>query len=202
MVVIIEGSTQKFSAKNPGLRAASIGEHMLKVAFERVEFRGNKCGHTREMTPDGALDSLLFGWFGWGAIVEEVTSTKLVVISNEHFGTESMTWEGSEAEMLPLVHAATVFHFVCNDEPEQMLKNASIALGRATGGQPIATALLAGLFVGTPRLKTTLLILENVTDEADIKAGMKLKAEDLNAALQLRKELNAPLHEVLAQLAA
>jgi hypothetical protein len=165
-------------------------DKMIRIEQNRVKDGQNYGPDVLERTSLDAMQQMLKYEFGYGGVVVELNETTVTVRTIVCGCVDTTIFSGCIEEMAPLVHAAKLFNLSCNFD-DKHIKQTSEQLQdtrEEEGMHQFWSQNLAPLLLGRNRLKSIMMLALGISDEADIKAGIKLTMEDLGAVLTLFAE--------------
>ena len=134
----------------------------------------------RKQSVNDALESLVIYELGYGGKIIKIEHTKLVIFTQVLGAQDTVTFEGPEDEMLPLLKFCAVYAQVSDHDEinKAVINNALNRLGPLSGKPLFVTGALP-MFVGQSRIKLACLGWINIEDETTIKRAARMNTKDL-----------------------
>ncbi len=142
----------------------------------------------------------------WGANILSCTPEEIKVQSRVLNKVDTAIYKGPVDEMVELCELVSMYQWASRFD-EKVVKSAieahtAIAQKPSIAGSTQILSMLAGNLIGMSKLKIVAMLYGGVEEPADIDVGLKMKLDELIAALQLVKEGHGSFRTVLAATAA
>ncbi|OGN04402.1 MAG: hypothetical protein A3B99_04950 [Candidatus Yanofskybacteria bacterium RIFCSPHIGHO2_02_FULL_44_12b] len=152
-----------------------------------------------------ALESMVVYELGYGGSVTDLSETKVVVETVVLGCKDATIFEGSREEMELIVRVAACHAVIMGDETSRgaIIERVADFLGTLpsdVGGSPLYISLMAPFLIGGPSTSAALLLGLGITDPVVINTLMPISLKDLMAAVQLHKETDIPLPEIVREM--
>ncbi|MFC1598582.1 hypothetical protein ACFL2U_01030 [Patescibacteria group bacterium] len=160
----------------------------------------------REQSSYDALGTMIFSELGFGGKIIELTETRIVTLTTVMAAIDTVIFEGTQEEMLPLLQ--TAYYYLKAGENhdeimEQTLKQWE-SLPEEVKGKPLFVTTLGVWAFARNRLKAAALLGMGITDKEDLEAGMEVSIQDLATTVEIMQTFpemaDKSLHEVIAEL--
>lgn len=160
------------------------------------------CPPRMEKSVDDALIALLKYELGYGGRPFKVTSTHVTVVTHVLACKDTLHFEGSEEDMLP-IHQALYWWAKATEKDDMLISRASEQLVEMNASTFLTTNF-APLLIGRSRVRLAMFLAMDITDQEKLEYLLDLKGqelEDLVAAVRLAEETGADLKEVVEETA-
>jgi hypothetical protein len=134
----------------------------------------------RQQSVSDALESLVIYELGYGGKIMKIERDKLVLFTQVLSTQDTVTFEGTEDEMLPLLQFCAVYSQVSGHDEinEAVIDNTLNRLGPLSGKPLFITGALP-MFVGQSRIKLACLGWINIEDQDTVKRAARMSTKDL-----------------------
>lgn len=160
-----------------------------------------KCPTFTFTDPLKALAHLIDVELSWGGRIHKLDETYIEVHTGIMQCLDISFFEGPAEEMRPLYEFACYYSIAEASHEEEIVSAATQTAQDMTSKSGISPAWLemaAPRLLGAARLRMATMLACGVNDEEDIQLGLKTKAKDIIAAIELSREGLCSFREALA----
>lgn len=179
---------------------------MIKCTNLRDKGQGVKNLGEYEQSAERALASMVVYELGCGGFVTDLSPTKVVVETHIFGGTKDTTiFNGPKEEMELIVKVAAHHAALMSDETSRStLVEKAVdfleTLPKEIGGLPLYIAMTTPFIMGGLSAAVALLFAVGITDLEVVKGLAPISLKDLVAAVELYRETDTPLPEIVREM--
>jgi len=160
----------------------------------------------REQSTYSALDTMIYSELGFGGEIIEVSETRMVTETEIFSCIDTVVFEGSAEEMLPLLQTGYFYEQAGQGSVKDEVLNMTVEnwekLPDNVKGKPIFVTTLGVWALARNRLKAAVLLALGITDEEDLKTGLELPIQDLATTMEIMQTYPEMTGKTLKQVVA